>query len=114
MVIYLFQEGRGIGIVNKIRAYALQDDGADTVDANLELGLPIDARTYDIAAKILKHFGITEIRLITNNPEKVQAMRVAGLRVSDRIPATSEPSVASVGYLYTKRTRMGHMLEDSR
>jgi GTP cyclohydrolase II len=109
-VIYLFQEGRGIGIFDKIRAYALQDAGADTVDANVQLGLPVDDRRYDLALRILDHFGVTSVRLMTNNPQKIYAVRHHGITVVERIPTLTPVSAASAQYLQTKRVRMGHLL----
>jgi GTP cyclohydrolase II len=109
-VIYLFQEGRGIGIFDKIRAYALQDVGADTVDANVRLGLPIDGRRYDLALRILDHFGVTSVRLMTNNPQKIAAVRDHGITIVERVPTLTPVSAASAHYLQTKRARMGHLL----
>jgi len=109
-VIYLFQEGRGIGIFDKIRAYALQDAGADTVDANVRLGLPIDARRYDLAIQVLQHFGVTAVRLMTNNPEKIREVRQAGITIVERVPSLTPVATASRDYLRTKRVRMGHLL----
>lgn len=109
-ILYLRQEGRGIGLANKIRAYELQARGHDTVDANRLLGLPDDARNYDIAASMLDFLGVTSIRLMTNNPEKVRAMRALGVTVDDRIPVVVEPNTFSAGYLETKRLRMAHEL----
>ncbi len=109
-ILYLRQEGRGIGLANKIRAYELQARGHDTVDANRMLGLPDDARNYDIAASMLDYLGVESIRLMTNNPEKVRAMRALGVQVDDRIPVVVEPNTFSAGYLETKRLRMSHDL----
>ncbi|WP_394826438.1 GTP cyclohydrolase II [Pendulispora albinea] len=109
-VIYLRQEGRGIGLTNKIRAYGLQAQGHDTVDANRLLGLPDDARKYDIAADILEFFGVKSIHLLTNNPEKVDALRGLGVEVIGRLPVIIEPNPYSAGYLDTKRRRMAHKL----
>jgi GTP cyclohydrolase II len=109
-VIYLFQEGRGIGIFDKIRAYALQDAGADTVDANVRLGLPIDGRRYDLALKILDYFHVTAVRLITNNPEKIAALRQHGITIVERVPSLTPVSSHSQHYLRTKRVRMGHLI----
>lgn len=111
MVIYLRQEGRGIGIENKIRAYALQADGLDTVDANLALGLPVDARDYSGATALLLQMGIDHCYLLSNNPEKVNAVTAAGITVLKRLPlVASDLQGPSRGYLETKRIRMGHML----
>jgi GTP cyclohydrolase II len=110
VVIYLRQEGRGIGLANKIAAYALQEDGHDTVDANRLLGLPDDVRRYDAAADILKDLGIRSIRLMTNNPRKEQKLRALGVAISGRIPVLIEPNQHSAGYLTAKAARMGHLL----
>ncbi|CFX26182.1 GTP cyclohydrolase II [Candidatus Filomicrobium marinum] len=111
VLIYLpYHEGRGIGLVNKIRAYALQDKGLDTVDANVEIGEPIDAREYDLTAAILFDLGFNEIRLLTNNPAKVEALRQEGITVAEQIPVVTEPSIYNQRYLETKRVRMAHKL----
>lgn len=111
VIIYLpYHEGRGIGLVNKIRAYALQDQGFDTVDANIELGAPIDAREYDLAAQILRDLDLPEIRLMTNNPAKVEALRAHGITVLEQVPIVIEPSSYNKHYLETKRRRMDHKL----
>ncbi len=104
-------EGRGIGIGHKIRAYSLQDQGRDTVDANLELGLPVDNREYGIGAQILVDLGITTIRLMTNNPSKYGGLDGFGLEITDRVPVAVEPNPENLEYLRTKRERMGHLLE---
>jgi GTP cyclohydrolase II len=109
-VLYLRQEGRGIGLANKIRAYGLQADGHDTVDANRLLGLPDDARRYDVAARMLEHFGVKSVRLMTNNPEKVRALRSLGVKVTGRIPVLVPANPFSARYLETKRARMAHVL----
>lgn len=111
VLIYLpYHEGRGIGLFNKIRAYALQDQGLDTVDANLELGAPIDAREYSLAAEILEDLGFRDIRLMTNNPAKVEALQGAGIRVIERLPVVIEAGPHNERYLETKRRRMSHKL----
>ncbi len=111
VLLYLpYQEGRGIGLFRKIRAYALQDRGLDTVDANLQQGAPIDARDYAFAAEILRALGMTRIRLMTNNPEKVDALQSAGIEVVERIPLVIAPSPHNQAYLETKRRRMAHEL----
>lgn len=110
VVLYLRQEGRGIGLINKVRAYALQSQGVDTVDANRQLGLPDDTRTYDSAAAMLEYLGVKSVRLMTNNPEKVTALRSLGVNVKDRIPVLIKPNPHSRGYLETKRVRMNHNL----
>lgn len=101
-------EGRGIGLANKIHAYALQDRGLDTVDANLHLGLPIDQRSYAAAVDILKDLGVHSLRLLTNNPEKVSSLQQAGLTVTERIPLVIQPNQDNLQYLLTKRDRLGH------
>ena len=112
-ILYLRQEGRGIGLANKIRAYALQADGVDTVDANRMLGLPDDARRYDVAAAMLAELGVRSIRLMTNNPAKVEALRELGVEVEGRIPVlVPVESSHAAGYLDAKRRRMRHMLPD--
>lgn len=110
VVLYLRQEGRGIGLINKIRAYALQAQGVDTVDANRQLGLPDDTRRYDGAAAMLEHLKVRSVRLMTNNPEKVDALRQLGVNVRERIPVLIEPNQHSERYLATKRARMNHSL----
>jgi GTP cyclohydrolase II/3,4-dihydroxy 2-butanone 4-phosphate synthase/GTP cyclohydrolase II len=111
ILIYLpFQEGRGIGLVNKIRAYALQDQGYDTVDANVAIGAPIEARDYDLAAHILFDLGYPEIKLLTNNPAKVEALREEGLEVVEQLPLIVTPSPYNKRYLATKKERMAHKL----
>ena len=111
VMIYLpYHEGRGIGLVNKIRAYALQDEGLDTVDANVELGEPIDARDYGLAAAILFDLGFSTIKLLTNNPAKVEALKFEGIEVAEQVPVVTEPSHHNKRYLDTKRTRMAHKL----
>ena len=110
VVLYLRQEGRGIGLANKIRAYALQAHGADTVDANRMLGLPDDARRYDMAALMLRKLGVRSVRLMTNNPQKVEELRALGVVVTDRLPMVITPNAFSAGYLETKRVRMRHHL----
>jgi GTP cyclohydrolase II len=111
VLIYLpYQEGRGIGLVNKIRAYALQDQGYDTVDANVAIGAPIEARDYDLAAHILFDLGYPEIKLLTNNPAKVEALRQEGVDVIEQLPLIVKPSPYNVRYLATKKERMAHKL----
>jgi 3,4-dihydroxy 2-butanone 4-phosphate synthase / GTP cyclohydrolase II len=110
LLIYLHQEGRGIGLADKIRAYALQDRGLDTVDANTALGLPVDARDYSSAAAVLRHLGIQRVRLLTNNPAKRRALEEQGIEVAERVPLETAPTPVNLGYLRTKRDRMGHLL----
>jgi GTP cyclohydrolase II len=111
ILLYLPQEGRGIGLMNKLRAYELQDGGMDTVEANESLGFAADARDYDFSAKILKQLGVTKIRLLSNNPEKVRQLERAGIRVAQRIPCQPRISKISRRYLQTKKTKMGHLLD---
>jgi GTP cyclohydrolase II len=111
VLVYLpYQEGRGIGLVNKIRAYALQDQGYDTVDANVAIGAPIEARDYDLAAHILFDLGYPEIKLLTNNPAKVEALREEGVDVMEQLPLIVQPSSYNTRYLMTKKERMAHKL----
>ena len=107
-VLYLRQEGRGIGLANKIRAYELQSRGADTVDANRILGLPDDARRYDVAADMLDYLGVASVRLMTNNPAKVKALRDLGVEVAGRIPIVVPTNPLAASYLDVKRRRMAH------
>ncbi|MDE3008421.1 MAG: bifunctional 3,4-dihydroxy-2-butanone-4-phosphate synthase/GTP cyclohydrolase II [Acidobacteriota bacterium] len=112
VVVYLRgHEGRGIGLGHKIRAYALQEDGRDTVEANLELGLPVDSREYGIGAQILVDLGVTSMRLLTNNPSKYGGLEGFGLNIVERVPLESRPTEFNIDYLRTKRERMGHLLE---
>jgi len=110
VLLYLPQEGRGIGLANKIRAYALQDQGLDTVDANLALGLPVDRRDYAAAAHILRSLGLRQVRLLTNNPLKSAALERHGIRVAERVPLRIPPNPINHQYLRTKADRMGHLL----
>lgn len=111
VLIYLpFHEGRGIGLFKKIKAYALQDQGLDTVDANIEIGEPIDARNYELAAEVLRDLGFAKIRLMTNNPAKIEALEDSGIEVVDRVPVVVRPSAHNEHYLDTKRRRMSHKL----
>lgn len=110
VVVYLRQEGRGIGLLNKIRAYALQDQGRDTVDANLELGFEVDTRTYEVAAEILNHLEIQSIRLMSNNPEKRSDLLKSGIDVRESVGCITETNPHNQFYLDTKRERCGHEL----
>ncbi|MBA2495230.1 MAG: GTP cyclohydrolase II [Acidobacteria bacterium] len=109
-IVYQQQEGRGIGIINKIRAYALQDKGADTIEANERLGLEVDSRRYQQCAEILLDLGLDRVRLMSNNPEKIQALRNVGIEVTERVPLLIEHHQNLTGYLKTKRERMGHLI----
>ncbi len=111
VVLYLRQEGRGIGIINKLRAYNLQDQGLNTIDANLHLGLEVDARHYDIAVEMLKALEIYEIRLLTNNPEKIEAFEGTPIKLVDRVPLIIDPVEENRAYLDTKQNDMGHLLD---
>jgi len=111
VLIYLDQEGRGIGLANKIRAYALQDKGMDTVEANKALGFPDDLRHYKVAADILKKLGVKQIKLITNNPDKIRQMKKYGIKVDCRIGLITKPTKYNRKYLITKKIKMKHMLE---
>jgi len=111
ILLYLPQEGRGIGLMNKLRAYQLQDGGMDTVEANQTLGFAADARDYDFSAQILKQLGATKIRLLSNNPEKVRQLEQSGIRVVERVPCQPRISKTSRSYLQTKKRKMGHLLD---
>ncbi len=113
IIIYELQEGRGIGLMNKLRAYELQDRGADTVEANEQLGFESDLRSYLLPGAILRHLGIPAVRLLSNNPGKVKAVEDAGVVVADRVPCVAEPVESSEAYLRTKREKMGHLFEAS-
>ncbi len=110
VIVYQHQEGRGIGIINKIRAYALQDEGADTIEANTLLGLDVDLREYGQCVEILRDLGVRKVRLMSNNPEKIRAVRDGGLEMVERLPIELEPSKDSLRYLSVKKMRMGHLL----
>ena len=110
ILIYLRQEGRGIGLANKLKAYALQEQGYDTVDANVELGLPVDDRDYAVAYQMLKYMGTDVVRLLTNNPHKVVAMEKYGVTVSERISLSVKPTDENRAYLKTKKEKLGHIL----
>jgi GTP cyclohydrolase II len=112
LLIYEHQEGRGIGLLNKLRAYELQDHGADTIEANQQLGFESDLRNYELPTAILQYFQLKAIRLLSNNPEKVEAVEKAGIRVIERVPCLADILATRVAYLRTKREKMGHLLED--
>jgi 3,4-dihydroxy 2-butanone 4-phosphate synthase / GTP cyclohydrolase II len=111
VIVYQQQEGRGIGIINKIRAYALQDEGADTIEANLQLGLEVDSRRYEQCVEILRDLGLKKVKVMSNNPDKIQAIRHGGLEVVERIALEFAPSQNTFNYLHTKKTQMGHLLQ---
>jgi GTP cyclohydrolase II len=110
-IVYQQQEGRGIGIINKIRAYALQDEGADTVEANEKLGFEVDAREYQQCAEILFDLGLCQVRVISNNPDKIRALEEAGLKVLERVPIEVEAEAPAAHYLKVKREKLGHLLK---
>jgi GTP cyclohydrolase II len=111
VLLYLPQEGRGIGLMNKLRAYELQDRGLDTVQANVELGFAADSRDYRFSADALRLLGIRRVRLLSNNPDKVRKLEAAGIRVIERVPCRPRTSRTSRAYLETKRTKLGHWLD---
>jgi 3,4-dihydroxy 2-butanone 4-phosphate synthase/GTP cyclohydrolase II len=110
VLLYLAQEGRGIGLLNKLRAYKLQEDGLDTVEANLQLGLPADLRDYGIGAQILTDLGLSSIRILTNNPKKILGLEGYGLSVSEQVPIEHLPNPHNEAYMRAKAERMGHIL----
>ncbi len=110
ILLYLRQEGRGIGLVNKIRAYRLQEAGADTVEANLQLGFHADARNYELVLPMLQQFGIEAVRLMTNNPRKIAALEKLGIKVADRVPLLVNRNAFNTNYLDTKQAKLGHMM----
>ena len=110
VLLYLAQEGRGIGLLNKLRAYELQEQGYDTVDANVHLGFPVDSRDYSVGYQILADLGLTSLRVLTNNPRKLEGLEGYGLTVAEQLPIEAEPNTFNADYLRTKRQRMGHIL----
>lgn len=112
IIVYLRQEGRGIGLINKIRAYHLQDQGMDTVEANLALGLPVDARDFRLAQYIYEYLGIHSVKLLTNNPEKIQTLKDAGINVVERIPLHVGENLENERYLQTKADKLGHLMSE--
>lgn len=113
LLIYEHQEGRGIGLMNKLRAYALQDQGADTVEANEALGFEADLRNFAMPAAILRHFGLRAVRFMSNNPDKIAALNRAGIEVAERVPIEMPALASREAYMRTKKTRLGHLLENS-
>jgi 3,4-dihydroxy 2-butanone 4-phosphate synthase/GTP cyclohydrolase II len=109
-IIYQQQEGRGIGIINKIRAYALQDEGADTVEANERLGLDVDSRRYEQCAEILRDLGLSRLRVLSNNPEKIRALEEGGFEIVERVALEVQQAESSLRYMRTKKEKMGHLL----
>lgn len=112
ILIYQFAEGRGIGLMNKLIAYELQDSGQDTVEANHHLGFNADLRTYALCGAVIRHFGIRKIRLMSNNPKKIEALKAAGIEEMERVPIEIKPSDASRRYLRTKKNKLGHLLSE--
>jgi 3,4-dihydroxy 2-butanone 4-phosphate synthase/GTP cyclohydrolase II len=111
-VVYLRQEGRGIGLHNKLRAYQLQDEGLDTVEANQKLGLPVDRRDYGVGAQIIRDLGLRQLRILTNNPKKVNRLEVYGMKITEQLPIEIPPTEHNRDYLRAKRDKMGHKLRD--
>ena len=110
ILVYQLQEGRGIGLMNKLRAYELQDSGQDTVEANHHLGFEADHRNYALCAEVLRYFGVSRVRLMSNNPKKIEALEAAGIRVTERVPIEIAPSDGTTKYLKTKKAKLGHLL----
>ena len=111
LLIYDPQEGRGIGLLNKLMAYQLQDEGADTVEANEKLGFEPDLRSYELAVAVLRYFGLSKVRFLSNNPAKVEALEAAGVAVEERVPCEAAGNERAAGYLRTKKEKLGHLIE---
>jgi 3,4-dihydroxy 2-butanone 4-phosphate synthase/GTP cyclohydrolase II len=111
-LVYLRQEGRGIGLTNKLRAYKLQEQGLDTVEANLKLGFMADKRDYGIGAQICRDLGLREIRILTNNPKKISRLEVYGIKIVEQIPLRAKPTKHNINYLRAKKYHLGHMLDE--
>ena len=111
ILVYQMQEGRGIGLLNKIRAYGLQDKGVDTVEANVQLGFEADERSYGYCAEILKYFGVKRVKLLSNNPNKIRGLEAEGIEVVERVPLAVESSLLSEKYLKTKKEKLGHLID---
>ena len=112
VLLYLYQEGRGIGILNKLKAYALQDEGHDTVEANAELGFKPDLRDYGIGAQILRALGLGKIRIMSNNPRKIVGLEAYGLDMVERVPIEVKPQKHNIKYLKTKQDKLGHLIKN--
>ena len=112
ILLYMHQEGRGIGLVNKLKAYTLQDTGLDTVEANEKLGFQADLRDYGLGAQILLDLGVRKMRIITNNPKKIKGLEGFGLEITERVPIESTPHSKNIKYLKVKREKMGHILDN--
>jgi GTP cyclohydrolase II len=113
LLIYDPQEGRGIGLINKLMAYQLQDEGADTVEANEKLGFDADQRNYALAVEVMRHFGLSKVRLLSNNPAKIEALETEGIEIEERVPCEAPVSEIAAGYVRTKKERMGHLFKSS-
>ena len=111
-LIYLRQEGRGIGLANKLHAYKLQEEGYDTVDANIQLGFLADKRDYGLGAQICRDLGLKNVRILTNNPKKVNRLKIYGITVTKQLPLIAEPGEHNIDYLRTKKRRLGHIFEE--
>jgi len=111
-IVYLRQEGRGIGLANKLHAYKLQEEGLDTIEANLKLGFRADRRDYGIGAQIIRDLGLRQIKILTNNPKKISRLEVYGIKIVEQIPLRAKPGPHNISYLQTKKYRLGHFLDE--